>query len=292
MPSVGIGIITYNRKDLVAGTIDRVRKLTGQPDALLVVADDGSTDGTLAMLRQMRVPVVTGSNMGAAWNKNRALFMLSHLLGCETVILLEDDTQPDEAGWEAGWMEAVRRWGHVNYAGEWLREHFLSGSGSVNDPVLSKNVTAQCSAVSGAALTYGGYFDTRFKGYGHQHVEHTVRLIRVGYGGTLEQHEGRERVVFKMISGGVVVQPCKSHYQAEQVEYNLKVAQKIMGQQDYRAPWGNDVELRQFRSEMDSARSSGLDWFRIHRDRSGIGTRAPGRGLLYRFFSGRRDRKI
>ena len=96
--SVGIGIVTYNRKDILNDTIDRVRAFTRQPDAALVVADDGSTDGTLAMLRDKQVPVITGVNMGIAWNKNRALFLLSHMLDCETVILLEDDTSRPAPG--------------------------------------------------------------------------------------------------------------------------------------------------------------------------------------------------
>src|SRR5664279_2793859 len=112
---LGIGIITYNRKDIVAATIERVRTLTLEPGTALLVADDGSSDGTLAMLRDLRVPVVTGINMGIAWNKNRALFVLAQLLNCETVILLEDDTRPARAGWEEQWMAAARRWGHVNY---------------------------------------------------------------------------------------------------------------------------------------------------------------------------------
>ena len=114
MPKIGIGIITYNRADLLADTIEQVRRFTRDPEACLVVADDGSSDGTLAMLRHQQVPVVTGINMGIAWNKNRALFLLAHCLGCETVVLLEDDTQPVEAGWEAAWAEASQRWGHVN----------------------------------------------------------------------------------------------------------------------------------------------------------------------------------
>lgn len=93
--SVGIGIVTCNRRAILSDTIDQVRAFTRQPNAALVVADDGSRDGTLDMLRGKRVPVITGVNMGIAWNKNRALFMLADMLECETVILLEDDTQPN-----------------------------------------------------------------------------------------------------------------------------------------------------------------------------------------------------
>jgi glycosyltransferase involved in cell wall biosynthesis len=260
---VGIGIVTYNRKDILSDTIDRVRALTRQPNAAMVVADDGSSDGTLAMLRDKQVPVITGVNMGIAWNKNRALFLLSHMLGCETIILLEDDTQPNRAGWEAAWMAASGRWGHANFAGDWMQSHFQSGTGTVDDPILCNMVTAQCSVYSQTALTFGGYFDPRFKGYGHEHVEHTRRLVRVGYGGTDERVNGQERVTYNLIKGDLTVVTSKSYFDEAQESRNLQLARGIMGQQGYRAPWGNDKELRQFRSETESAMRDGPGRFRF-----------------------------
>jgi Glycosyl transferase family 2 len=254
---VGIGIVTYNRMEILNDTIDQVRALTRQPNAAMVVADDGSSDGTLAMLRDKQMAVITGVNMGIAWNKNRALFLLAHMLDCETVILLEDDTRPYQVGWEAEWMRAAQLWGHVNYAGDWMSEHFLSGAGTVDDPVICKMITAQCTAFSRTALTYGGYFDPRFRGYGHEHVEHTARMLRVGFGGSAEQQ------TYNMIKGGVTVVASQSHSNAAEETRNLKIAQQIMGQQDYRVPWANDAELRQFRSETESAMRDGPDRFRL-----------------------------
>src|SRR3954454_3602259 len=261
---VGIGIVTYNRKDIVGAAIERVRALTREPGAALVVADDGSTDGTPDMLREMQVPVVTGVNMGIAWNKNRALFLLAEKLACETVILLEDDTRPGRLGWEAQWMMAARRWGHVNYAGGWMRKDLIAGSGTAEDPVRSRTVTAQCAAYSRAALSYAGYFDPRFTGYGHEHVEHTRRMIRLGYGGSEEQHDGAEQVVFHLITGDIIVVPTPSHGDAAQVERNLQLARQLMAEQGYRAPWRDDRQLRQFRSETESSFNNDPAWFSLH----------------------------
>ncbi|HEY0183297.1 MAG TPA: glycosyltransferase [Rhodopila sp.] len=278
---VGIGIVTYNRMEIVKDTIDQVRACTLHPDSVMVVADDGSTDGTLAMLREKQVPVITGVNMGIAWNKNRALFVLSHMLGCETVILLEDDTRPNRIGWEAEWMKAAQRWGHTNLAADWLHEYFLSGTGTVDDPVRCKMITAQCSAYSHTALTFGGYFDPRFRGYGHEHVEHTRRLVRVGYGGSNEWVNGEEHVVFNLIKGDVSVVSSKSYFDSAEEERNLHLARQLMGQQGYRAPWGEDSELRQFRSETESAMSEGPDRFRLTRSDTGP---SPGSAARRGFF--------
>ena len=261
--SVGVGIVTYNRKEILRETIDRVRRFTRQPNAALVVADDGSSDGTLGMLRDMQVPVITGINMGIAWNKNRALFLLSHMLGCETVVLLEDDTRPDRTGWEREWIEAARRWGHVNLAADWMREHFLTGTGTAEDPVRCRLVTAQCAAYSGTALTFGGYFDPRFTGYGHEHVDHSRRLVRAGFGGIEEKVDGHEQVLFNLIKGELSVVSNQSYYDQAQSEQNLLLAHQTMGQEHYRAPWCNDRQMRQFRSEVESAMSGGCERFRL-----------------------------
>lgn len=280
--SVGVGIVTYNRKAILSDTIAKVRALTRSPDTALVVADDGSTDGTLEMLRQQQVPVITGVNMGIAWNKNRALFLLSQMLKCETMILLEDDTQPVQAGWEADWIAATQRWGHVNYAADWMHEYFVSGTGSAVDPFLSSNVTAQCSSYSRSALAYAGYFDPRFKGYGHEHVEHTRRLVRVGYGGTDSHVDGEEVVRYSMIKGGLTVVSSKSYFNGEDEDRNLQLARGIMGQQGFRAPWGDDRELRQFRSETESAMSDGPARFAL--DGSLGGGASHRAGLFGRLF--------
>jgi hypothetical protein len=260
----GIGIVTYNRKEIVADTIGQVRAYTRCPDAALLVADDGSTDGTTALLETMQVPVVTGVNRGVAWNKNRALFLLSHLLGCQTVILLEDDARPNQPAWENAWIQAARQWGHVNYAAEWMRPHFVAGSGTAADPFQSNRVTAQCAAYSTTALTYAGYFDPHFRGYGHGHVEHTRRLIRAGYGGTDTPVNEQECVLYKMISGGVTVVSSESHFDPDQEERNLRLAMQLIAQQGYRSPWSDDSEMRQFRSEIESAMRGGPARFRLH----------------------------
>lgn len=202
------------------------------------------------------------------------------------MILLEDDARPVVAGWEAHWMEAARRWGHVNYAGEWMQHLFLSGSGTVDDPVRSLFLSAQCCGYSRDALTYAGYFDPRFKGYGHEHVEHSARLHRAGYGGSVEDVDGSRETVFKMIRGGVGVCTSQSHFNAEDEARNVKLAQQLMGQQGYRAPWGNDRELRQFRSEMESAMRGGSERFSIQGGQTPGGAGSGSRtGLLARLLN-------
>jgi glycosyltransferase involved in cell wall biosynthesis len=249
---VGIGVITYNRKDVLAETLARVRAHTTSPHEL-VVADDGSWDGTVGLVRSLGIRLVTGRNMGIAWNKNRALFLLTMQLNCDVVILLEDDSRPVKDGWEQDWIAASLRWGHINLAGEWLRRSFVRGSGTVDDPYLSTDVTAQCSGFSRTALLYGGYFDSRFRGFGQEHVEHTRRLVRIGFGGTYENIGGDVVPVFRMLRGDIAFRPTQSHQTPGELERNYLLCRLLLPDETYRMPWREDAELLQFRAEMDAA---------------------------------------
>ncbi len=52
MPAVSICISTYNRKAYLGQTLESIRAQTYQ-DYEIVIVDDGSTDGTEEMIRQL-----------------------------------------------------------------------------------------------------------------------------------------------------------------------------------------------------------------------------------------------
>lgn len=247
---LGIGVVTYNRLAVLSNTLERVRRHTKYPFLAIGVADDGSTDGTLDMLRESRTTTVTGRNMGVAWNKNRALFMLAELHRCDIVILLEDDAFPTRDHWEVEWMNAALRWGHANLAGTWMRENFLSGAGTLQDPIRSTLVTAQCSVFSREALLFGGYYDARFRGYGHEHVEHSRRMVRNGYGGSDEDVNGVRTTVFNLLWSCIEHTETATFYDQAQVDANLSLARQLLMDASYRAPWHDEAGMRQFRDEM------------------------------------------
>lgn len=251
---LGVGIITYNRAQVVAETVARVLAHTRHPFAL-AVADDGSEDGTAERLREKGVQVVSGRNMGIAWNKNRALFYLIGILSCDVVILLEDDSRPNQDGWEREWIEGTRKWGHNNLAGDWFDKSFLAGTGIAEDPIQSIDVSAQCSAYAREAILFGGYMDNRFKRYGFEHVEHSLRLMRFGYGGECREVAGVHRPVYLLIKGGVTVTHPPSHGTKEDIDRNQALCQQLLRDQTYRAPWRDDQEMTQFRDEMRAAAS-------------------------------------
>src|SRR5262249_16732836 len=239
-------------KATLAETLARVRAHTTAPIEL-AVADDGSVDGTADLVRSGGIALVTGRNMGIAWNKNRALFLLAAIRRCDAITLLEDDSFPTTDGWEQEWLRAIQLWGHANLAGDWFKDSFLSGSGTADDPILATNVSAQCSGFSRTALLYGGYFDSRFRGYGHEHVEHTRRLVRLGYGGTQEEIDGEGRPISKLLKSNIRVSSPVSFSNQPDRDRNWLICRELLFEEAYRMPWRDDAEMMQFRAEIAAA---------------------------------------
>ncbi|MBS1075352.1 glycosyltransferase family 2 protein [Gluconobacter sp. Dm-73] len=251
---LGIGIITYNRKDILLETIQNIFRFTKVPFDF-VVADDGSSDGTQKTLKEMRITCVTGDNRGIAWNRNRAIWYLKNERKCDNIIIFEDDCKPVEFGWEQQWIDALESFGHINYMPEITIEidnDISSGSGTAVDPYIAPMHQALCVGYHAKALDYVGFLDVRFKKYGEEHVEHTHRFLRAGYGG-LPQYLTPERGQVYYLRGGLSVMPSESHGDHEIASYNQRVHEEIKKDPIYRSPWRTDEQMFLFREEINSS---------------------------------------
>ena len=91
-PALSIVIITFNRRDILLGTIRRLYEhLDYAGPRHLIIADDGSPDGTVDAVRELHPAaiIITSNRIGMGANTNaglRAAFALS-----EYVLQLQDD---------------------------------------------------------------------------------------------------------------------------------------------------------------------------------------------------------
>ncbi|WP_424138808.1 glycosyltransferase family 2 protein [Roseomonas chloroacetimidivorans] len=249
---LGIGIVTYNRIERLREVIDAVLRNTAHPYCLMV-ADDGSSDGTVEYVIKKKVPVVGRINKGIAWNKNRALYTLRNYAGAENIIILEDDTLPNTFGWEQHWLEAARKSGYSTYAHPKMRDQIIAGSGTVEDPYACIGITSQCSVVSMCALDTVGYFDTRFKGYGVEDGEWSTRLRGSGFGTVkVPKEDGNYIKANVMIDGGVHTLDVASYRNNDEVTKNRDVFKAVRNDPIPRNAWQNDTEKDDLLAEIES----------------------------------------
>jgi glycosyltransferase involved in cell wall biosynthesis len=100
----GVAVVTYNRVKNLGGILDAIKDTVPQ-GTKLVVADDGSTDGTVDLVsHHSDYVLLRGANKGVAHNKNRALFALQD---CDMIALIEDDLTPVQDNWFLMYEKAV-----------------------------------------------------------------------------------------------------------------------------------------------------------------------------------------
>lgn len=250
---IGIGIITYNRIDYLKKVVDAVIRNTSSP-YVLVVADDGSDDGSKEFLNSKSIPMIGGVNRGISWNKNRALFALRNYAGSSTIVLLEDDTLPFQFGWEALWADAVSRFGYATYAHPKVLDAVMAGSGAPTDPYGCTKITSQCATVSSLALDQVGYFDTRFKGYGIEDGEWSTRLRNCGFGIVrVPDNNGGYIKANAMISGGVYTIDADSYRNNDDVARNREVFKLIRNDPIPRDAWRTNEEKELLIKEIEEA---------------------------------------
>lgn len=242
-PRLGIGVITRNRVATLEQCVTRIARHT-RAAYRLVAADDGSTDDTPAWARRARVTTVSGPRRGCAWNKNRALYYFMARTDCDVILLLEDDTWPVEDGWDAEWLAAARRWQHINYC----YGYSPGGGGTAGDPYHGTAFGGHCTVTTRAALDEVGYLDSRFTGYGCEHVEWTHRF-RTRYAADWALPKN----TVPCLDAGVRASWPESSFSQAEIDANKTVFDRIRADPNeplYRAPWRNDAERRRLESEV------------------------------------------
>ncbi|MCP1237998.1 glycosyltransferase [Gluconobacter kondonii] len=247
---IGVGVTTFNRFEILVETINKL-KMYAICELDIVICDDGSVDNTKEITKIYDdISYICGKNKGIAWNKNRALYYLHTIQKCDVVILMEDDVVPNGYGWDLEWSLSSLIYGHINYLPSWIKEQ-SSGTGLWYSPYVSKLLSGQCSAFSRYALSFVGFIDTRFKRYGHEHVEHTLRMIRAGFGGKYLDSNKRDCNFFS-IEGSLETVESTSTFSEESVKENSIVFDKIWNESIYRMAWRNDEEMMLLKSEIDN----------------------------------------
>lgn len=85
-PKISVVIPVYNREDLIERAVASVRRQTYQPDEI-IVADDGSTDGTAEVIKGLGVTYCHQENAGASEARNLGVRHAT----CDWIAFLDSD---------------------------------------------------------------------------------------------------------------------------------------------------------------------------------------------------------
>ena len=186
-------VTTINRKEYLQRFVsDWLSTKSNSADSTLIVADDGSTDGTLEWLigeldvGESRLIVVKNNGGGIARQTNSILEILSTMgTDPDAIFMCNDDILFLKSGWDDSYFSAMKSSGfdHLVYFNpDWKKPSHFEKSDRY------EGLVSYCSARDAMGCFYTltprlidslGFFDEEsFPVRGHSHVDYTIRACR------------------------------------------------------------------------------------------------------------------
>lgn len=169
-PTIGVGVTTRNRADILETTLQHIRKHT--PNAKLVVVDDASTQPV------QEADFRFTEQAGIARAKNKCLELLD---GCEHIFLFDDDCYPIADDWWKPYVESPEP--HLMYQFEDRTTRKLGDIKQVyrdDEHVAYTGVRGCMLYVHRSCLDTVGGMDPIFGVWGYEHVDWSNRIHNAG----------------------------------------------------------------------------------------------------------------
>lgn len=188
-----LAITTYNRLPYLKRCVDSWKITKSKITTwTLIIADDGSTDGTIEYLDQLDVPdstlmLIKNKRIGVHQQVNTILAGLDRL-NFDFCFKVDDDIFFKKAGWDIAYYETAMKSGyhHLVYCDSiWAKEQ-QKVKPTVKENLVSAvglfNIQGHFYTITPDVLQQVGYFDVDnfgFRGMGH--VDYTARCARKGF---------------------------------------------------------------------------------------------------------------
>lgn len=186
--NIGVGILSYNRGHCLRRLIESIIKTTDLRRTTVFISDDASDDAnTRGYLDELStnpniVVIRNETRLGIAGNSNRLLRCLSRFA---YGILLNDDIEVRDQGWEYFYPEAMQKTGfhHFMYQQPGVYGAEEGETVTRNEMTLKKVTERPHGAIlafSNQMLQTVGYFDESYGLYGMEHVDWSQRAWELG----------------------------------------------------------------------------------------------------------------
>lgn len=181
--NIGVGILSYNRKNSLKRLIDSIIKHTDLRSTTIFISDDNSDDQDtidyLNYLQPMNKFVIINNkeNLGVAGNSNRLLRCLSRF---EYALLLNDDVEILEKGWEYFYQKATKETGiqHFQYRQQGIygaQLGILQNIGNLDVRKVNEKPHGAILSFTSNMVQTCGYFDYNYGKYGMEHVDWSMK---------------------------------------------------------------------------------------------------------------------
>jgi len=195
-PSLILGVTTINRWDYLEQFLESwLRTRNNSFNWTIVVADDGSTDGTIQKFIDFEIPntkvvLLQNSGGGIAIQTNSIFNYVMRLKNKPNLIFsADDDIFFKQRGWDSAYLDAVKKTGYdhlVHFNPNWKP--------AIHEEYLMKNDIELSSLTDGIScmgcfytvtpellIEIGGFDEIAFPIRGHSHIDFTMRACRSGY---------------------------------------------------------------------------------------------------------------
>lgn len=199
-----LAISTYNRINYLRKLLESFNRTRNTSlNWNLIIADDGSTDGTIEFLEQLNmddceINLIKNNRNGIHHQFNTIVKELENI-HFEFCFKCDDDIEFIQSGWDNLYIEAIQNTGYdhlCHFDPSWRPEK------THKSPVVKGGLIGYCKYedVQGAFFTLTprvvrdiGYMDTSnfgFRGVGH--IDYTMRAARLGYNHLVHPFDVRE----------------------------------------------------------------------------------------------------
>lgn len=184
-------ITTYNRLPFLRHCLESFFRSTNQEEWGIIIADDGSTDGTLSYIKELsssqHIHLIENNRAGVHNQKNHILKHLSDK-DFQVAFMIDDDVVFKQHGWDALYRAQIEQTAYkhlIYYDTEW------NPANNLETPIRRGNLICHTlpTSLQGAFFTLTpevikevGYFDVQhfgFKGLGH--LDYSLRCCRAGF---------------------------------------------------------------------------------------------------------------
>ena len=186
------GVTTVNRLEYLKRFVsDWLATKSTSANSTLIVADDGSSDGTIEWLEELelkdsRLIVIRNNGSGIARQSNSILDAISKMkIDIDAVFMCNDDIRFRKSGWDVAYLESMQYSGfdHLVYFNpEWKEPSHsekFQGKADLVSFCTPREAMGCFYTLTPKLIERLGFFDeSSFPVRGHSHVDYTMRACR------------------------------------------------------------------------------------------------------------------